>query len=273
MIVRALARRASANFLPLVWLVVVAAPIYYMLATSLRSPTDYLGGNPWLPSAWTLQNFTQVLSGRFPTYFINSVIVTGACVAIQIPVALLAAFGISRGRPSTGVRALGLLLVGLAIPVQAALIPLFFIMTRIYLYDTLAAVILPIVAFNIPITVLILSTYLRDIPRDLYDAMEMDGAGPSRTLLSLVVPLAAPALGTVGIYNALSAWNSFIFPLILTQSTDARVLPVGLFDFKNDHGVAVPAMMAAVFLSTAPLLVAYLIGRRQLLRGLAAVGS
>ncbi|MEP7241064.1 MAG: ABC transporter permease subunit, partial [Devosia sp.] len=129
------------------------------------------------------------------------------------------------------------------------------------------------VAFNIPITVLILLTYLRDIPSELYDAVELDGASPLRALRDLVVPLAAPALGTVGIYNALSAWNSFLFPLILTQSTDRRVLSVGLFDFKNDHAVAVPQLLAAVLLSTLPLLVAYLIGRRQLLRGLAAVGG
>ena len=266
-------RNPLSLLLALVWLVIVVAPLFYMLVTSLRPQVDYLTGNPWWPTHWTIANYQSVLGGRFATYFINSVIVTVAAVGIQLPVCLLAAFGIARGNPAMSGRVLTVLLFGLAIPVQAALIPLFLIITRFGLYDTLWAVIIPVVAFNIPITVLILLTYLRDIPSDLYDAVELDGAGPLRTLRFLVVPLAAPALGTVGIYNALSAWNSFLFPLILTQSTDERVLSVGLFDFKNDHAVAVPQLLAAVLLSTLPLLVAYLVGRRQMLRGLAAVGS
>lgn len=260
-------------FFALLWLVIVVAPIFYMVVTSLRPQADYLTGNPWWPARWTLANYQSVLTGRFATYFINSVLVTLACVAIQLPVCLLAAYALARGNPAVSRRLLTILLIGLAIPVQAALIPLFFVVTRMGLYDTLWAVIVPVVAFNIPITVLILLTYLRDIPGELFDSIELDGAGPLRALRDLVVPLAAPALGTVGIYNALSAWNSFLFPLILTQSTDRRVLSVGLFDFKNDHAVAVPQLLAAVLLSTLPLLIAYLVGRRQLLRGLAAVGT
>ena len=260
-------------FFALVWLSIVLAPLFFMLVTSLRPQGDYLIGNPWWPTHWTIANYEAVLSGRFATYFINSVIVTVAAVGIQLPVCLLAAFSLARGNQAVSGRVLTVLLIGLAIPVQAALIPLFLIVTRLGLYDTLWAVIIPVVAFNIPITILILLTYLRDIPSDLFDAIELDGASPLRILRDLVVPLAAPALGTVGIYNALSAWNSFLFPLILTQSTEQRVLSVGLFDFKNDHAVAVPQLLAAVLLSTLPLLVAYLIGRRQLLRGLAAVGT
>lgn len=267
-------RAASLSLVPaLLWLAVVVAPLFYMVVTSLRPPSDYLTGNPWWPSKWTLDNYQSVLSGKFATYFLNSVLVTLACVAVQLPVCLLAAYALARGNPNTSRRLLTVLLVGLAIPVQAALIPLFFVMSRMGLYDTLWAVIIPVVAFNIPITVLILLTYLRDIPSELYDAIEMDGASPIRILKDLVMPLAAPALGTVGIYNALGAWNSFLFPLILTQSSDRRVLSVGLFDFKNDHAVAVPQLLAAVLLSTLPLLIAYLVGRRQLLRGLAAVGA
>jgi ABC-type glycerol-3-phosphate transport system permease component len=266
-------RQRAVWLLPLAWLVIVAAPLYYVVETSLRSPTDYLVGNPWLPSSWTLDNYARVLSGNFSSYLLNSVFVTAATVGLQTAIGLPAAYAIVRSRSRVGGTALTVLLIGLAIPAQAALIPLFFMMTRLGLYDTLAAVVLPIVAFNVPITVLILVTYLRDIPTELWDAVEVDGAGPWRALTAIALPLGAPALGTIGIYNALSAWNSFLFPLILTQSDAVRVIPVGLFAFKNDHGIAVTALLAAVILSAAPLLLAYLVGRRQLLRGLAAISN
>lgn len=259
--------------LPVAWLVIVVVPIYYMVVTAVRPAREYLTGNPWLPSALTWDNFAQVLNSGFAVFLRNSVIVTVGTVACQLVVSLLAAYGINRSMSGLASRALAVLLLGLAIPVQAAIIPLFLVITRLGLYDTLLAVILPAVAFNVPISILILLTYLRDIPSELYDAMESDGAGPFRILWQLVVPLSAPALTTVAIYNALAAWNGFLFPLILTQSTEVRVVPVGLYAFKNDHAIAVPAMLAAVLLSATPLLIAYVVGRRQMLRGLAAIGA
>jgi raffinose/stachyose/melibiose transport system permease protein len=100
--------------------------------------------------------------------------------------------------------------------------------------------------------------------------MELEGASHMQMLRQLVVPLTRPALVTVAIYNSIQIWNGFLFPLILTQSANTRALPLALWNFKGEYSIDVPAIMAAVTLSTLPLILAYLVGRRQLLSGLTA---
>ena len=121
------------------------------------------------------------------------------------------------------------LLLGIAIPLQGVIIPVYYLIVKVGLYDTLWAIILPAIAFAIPLTVLILVNFLRDVPNELFESMRLDGATDWRMLWSLVVPLSKPAIITVAVYDALNVWNGFLFPLILTQSSDKRVLPLSLW--------------------------------------------
>ena len=121
-----------------------------------------------------------------------------------------------------------------------------------------------------PITVFILSNFVRDIPRELFEAMEMDGASHGLMLRRLVLPLSGPALMTVAIYNALSVWNGFLFPLVLTQSANERVLPLALWSFQDEMTINVPVVMAAVVLTSLPMMTLYIFGRRYLVAGLTA---
>jgi raffinose/stachyose/melibiose transport system permease protein len=196
--------------------------------------------------------------------------VTTVAVAVTVTVSLMAAFVIVRSTHWTAKVSFSLLLMGLAIPLQATIVPLFYMLSQAGLYDTLAAVILPSVGFAIPITVLILVNFLRDIPTELFDSMRVDGATQWRTLWSLVAPLARPALVTVAIYDSLTVWNAFLFPLVLTQSPENRVLPLSLWTFQGEFNVNVPGIMAAVVLSTLPILALYIFGRRQLVSGMTA---
>ena len=142
--------------------------------------------------------------------------------------------------------------------------------TAMHLYDTLFALILPYVAFGIPLSVLVLVTYIRDIPNELHESMYLDGASHLRILRSLVLPLSRPALITVIIYESIQVWNGFLFPLVLTQSPSVRVLPLALWSFQGEFTTNVPAILSAVFLSATPIILLYIFGRRQLLAGLMA---
>ena len=153
---------------------------------------------------------------------------------------------------------------------QATIIPVYYLIVQLGLYDTLWALILPSVAFAIPITVLILVNFMRDIPKELFESMRVDGASEWKILLTLALPLTRPALVTVGIYDALNVWNGFLFPLVLTQSASKRVVPLSLWSFQGEFQTDIPAVMAAVVLSVVPLLAAYIVGRRQLVSGLTA---
>ena len=255
----------------LIWLLIVVVPLYWIVVTSLRNQAGFFATNPLaLPTDPTFDNFKLVLQSGFFRYLANSTIVTLAAVVLTIAVSLMAAYAIVRGTSRSLQVTFSLFLLGLAIPLQATIIPIYYIITRLRLYDTLTALVLPSVAFAIPLTVIILATFLRDVPRELFEAMRLDGAGDWRMLWSLALPLTRPAVITVAVYDALQVWNGFLFPLILTQSAERRVLPLALWTFQGEFTINVPAILAAVILSTLPILTLYVIGRRYLVSGLTA---
>ncbi|GAB2976645.1 carbohydrate ABC transporter permease [Amycolatopsis acidiphila] len=254
-----------------VWLVVVLVPVYYIVVTSLRNQRGFFDANPLaVPSNPTLANYDLVLRNDFLRYFLNSAVVTLGTVVITVAVSLMAAYYVVRGRTRLAGWTYRAFLLGLAIPLQATIIPIYYLITRAHLYDTLLAVILPSVAFAIPLSVVILANFLRDVPKELFESMRVDGAGHWRMLLSLVLPMVKPAVVTVAVYDGLNVWNGFLFPLILTQSSDQRVLPMALWAFQGQFRVDIPAVLAAVLLSTLPVLALYILGRRQLVTGLTA---
>jgi raffinose/stachyose/melibiose transport system permease protein len=260
------------NLAAWLWLAVVVIPLYWILITSLKAQSGYYASNPLAPPANpTLDNYQFVLQSDFVTYFVNTVVVTAGAVVPAVTVSFMAAYAIVRGWSSRFLRTVnGLFLMGLAIPLQATVIPIYLIIIRLHLYDSLLALILPSIAFAIPLSVLILANFIRDVPKELFEAMRIDGAGEWRTMWRLVAPLTRPAVLTVSIFNALTIWNGFLLPLILTQSPDKRTLPLALWTFQGQYSVNVPAIAAAVVLTTLPILVLYAFGRRQLLGGLAA---
>jgi xylobiose transport system permease protein len=258
----------------LVWLALVALPLYVMLSASLRSRTDYAAGGPLsFPRHFTLGNYTRDLSGGFPHYLLNTAIVTGCVVLIVVLLVPPLSYTIvrSRGRITSGV--FRLFLLGLAIPAQAVIVPMFYVISQAGLYDHLIGVILPTAAFSLPVCALVLTGVMRDITPDLYEAMAIDGASPSRVFFRLVLPLSKGGLSTIVVFSALQAWNGFLFPLVLTQSDSTKVITLGLYDFQTQYGVDIPGLLAAVVLSMVPILLIYLFARRALVQGLMGVGG
>lgn len=256
------------------WLLVVTVPLYVMISAALRTQPDYAKGGPLAPPVPpTTANLTTVLQGSFPRYVLNTALVTVAVIAIVVVLVAPLAYAIAR-RPAGGTAVLfRLFLLGLAIPVQAVAIPVYYLISAAGLYDNLVGIILPTAAFCLPVSTLVLTGTMRDIARELYEAMALDGAGAWRAFWRLALPLARPGLATVVVFSALQSWNGFLFPLVLTQSPENKTVPLGLFDFQTQFSVNTPALMAAVLLSALPVLVVYLFARRALITGLMGVGG
>jgi raffinose/stachyose/melibiose transport system permease protein len=254
------------------WLLIVIVPIYWIVITSFKTQSNYFQTNPLAPPAEpTLDNYNVVIEADFVRYFVNSTIVTLGAVVPAVLISFMAAYAIVRAGDWWVLRSVNsLFLMGLAIPLQAAIIPVYLIVIRLHLYDTLLAIILPSIAFAIPLSVLVLSNFIRDVPKELFDSMRVDGASEWATLWRLAFPLTRPALVTVSIYNGLAIWNGFLLPLILTQSPNQRTLPLALWTFQGQYSINVPAVLASVVLTTLPILFLYAVGRRQLLSGLTA---
>jgi xylobiose transport system permease protein len=257
-----------------VWLVIIGVPLYALLNTAVQPQSKYTDRGPVsIPSALTWENFTTVVDSGFLHYIWNTVVVAVATVVIVLVLAVPISYAVVRGRGWVTKGVFRLFLLGLAIPSQAVIIPLFLVVNDLGFYDTLWGIILPTAAFALPVTVLVLSGGMRDISTEMYEAMALDGASPARTLLTLVIPMSRSAIATASVFAALQAWNGFLFPLIMTQSEDTKLVTLGLYNFVSEYGANVPALLAAVLMSAVPILVVYLFARRALVAGLMGAGG
>lgn len=266
-----------AGFGSVVWLFLVGLPLYVMLTATFQTRAGYAANGPLsLPDSFTFDNYLKNLDNTdsgFGQYFLNTVAVTAAVVGIVLLLVPPLSYAIVRSRGRTTTTVFRLFLLGLAIPSQAVIVPMFYVISKAGLYDNLIGVILPTAAFAMPVCALVLTGVMRDITPDLYEAMTVDGASPLRIFFRLVLPLSRSGLSTIVVFSALQAWNGFLFPLVLTQSEETKVITMGLYDFQTEHGVDTPGLLAAVVLSMLPILFVYLFARRALVQGLMGVGG
>lgn len=254
-----------------VWLVIVLLPIYFVAITSLKSINTYFGSNPVMPSPkLAFENFIAVLEADFTMYLLNSVLVALGTVVPLVLMAFMASYSVVRSGHRFFSPVRSLFLLGLAIPVQATIVPIYLLIIQMRMYDSLVALMLPAIAFGLPLSVLIISNALRDVPRELFEAMDIDGCSEWQKMWRLAFPICQPAVVTVAVYQALMSWNGFLFPLILTQSPDKRTLPLALWSFQGEYATNVPVVMAAVVLSSIPIIILYAFGRRYLVSGMTA---
>ncbi|WP_306190450.1 MULTISPECIES: carbohydrate ABC transporter permease [unclassified Streptomyces] len=256
------------------WLVVVIIPIYAMISVSLTRQDQALGNNALKPPSHpTLDNYNTVLHNGFGHFLLNTLLVAAAVVVIVLALCVPLSYVAVRSRTFWSGATFRLFLLGVAIPAQAVVVPLYLMIAKLNLYDSLLAIILPTAAFAMPVSTLILTGTMRDISEEMYEAMSLDGASTTRMLFQLVIPMTKGGISTVVIYSALQAWNGFLFPLIFTQSDGPRVLTLGLFNYVSQFGVNIPALLASVVLSGIPIFAVYLVARRALVGGLMGVGG
>ena len=257
-----------------IWLAIVAVPLYVMLSATFQTRAEFGDNGPLsLPTSFTLQNYVDAVTSGFGRYFLNTIIVTVGVVGLVLLLVPPLSYAIVRSQSRAASAIFRLFLLGLAIPAQAVIVPVFYLINTVGLYDNLLGVILPTAAFALPICTIILSGTMRDITPELYEAMAMDGATPAKSFLRLVLPLSKGGLSTIAVFSALQAWNGFLFPLILTQSESTRVVTLGLFNFQTQFGINIPGLLAAVTLSMVPVLLVYLFARRALVQGLMGAGG
>lgn len=257
-----------------VWLLIILIPVYVMLRASFESRETYAQNGPLgLPREFTLENYVSAFDLGFGRFLLNSGIITLGTVLLILVLVPPLAFAIVRSTRRSVRLVFRIMLFGLAIPSQVVVIPVFYLIDRMGLYDTLLGVILPTAAFLIPLATLILSSSMREIGNELYEAMAIDGAGSVRTFFRLVLPLSKGGIATIVVFSALNAWNAYLLPLILTRSSDLRVATLGLGVFQREYSLNIPGLMAAIVLTILPILLTYIFARRALIRGLMGVGG
>ncbi|TBL76617.1 carbohydrate ABC transporter permease [Paenibacillus thalictri] len=265
-----LTRRVLLHGLAIVFLVFTGYPFVYMAATSLKTQQQFFASPVSLLSGFHADNYIQVFKLGIGRYFANSLLISSVCLLAIVLLSAMVSYPLVRMRFKLNRPIFYLFLAGMMIPVHTTLIPVYILTKQIGLYDTLWALAGPYIAFSLPISVIILTQFVHDIPRELDEAATVDGASHARLFWSILFPLLTPALATVGIYNFIHIWNEFVFGLVLITTPAKMTLPLGLRAFYGEFSVNVPGIMATLTLGTLPLLLGYFFAQEKVIGGLSA---
>lgn len=259
------AARLSALVLMVLWMV----PILWMIATAFKPDSEIFTLPPrWIPSHITLKHIQAVVQEwPFLRWVLNSVVVAGGATALSLILSVPAAFSFARLRWRGRNAVFIAFIAAMMIPWQVNVVPLYFLMNRLKLLNTYAAVILPISAM--PIGVFLLRQFFINIPGELEDAARMDGCGSLGVLLRIILPNSRPALVALGIYMFIFSWNEFFWSMIALQRPHLLTLPIGLKALQGAYDIDYGLLLAAAFLASLPVLFVFLLLRQRVIRGMA----
>ena len=255
----------------LIYAVISLIPFVFIILTGFKEQFEiFTNGVFALPNKFNLSNYINVLRGGIFGYFINSVIVTLISLSLILFCSSLASYVFSKLDFKFNNLFFGLIIVSMTIPVHVTLIPIYLLTQRMGLYDTIYALIGPYVAFNLPISIFILTNFMREIPNELENSAEIDGCGKIKTFFYIIFPLSKPGLVTIGIYTVTTMWNEFIFALVLTQSKINRTLPLSIWEFQGQYAANVPMIMSVLALAAAPMIILFIFLQDKLIKGMMA---
>jgi raffinose/stachyose/melibiose transport system permease protein len=249
--------------------IVMVYPLLVMAMSAFKSNAEIFASPFALPASLDLTNAQRVWDETsFVRYLANSAIVTGASVAAILVAGTMAAYALARYRFRLNAVIFLFFLSGLMVPLKLAIIPLFIQLDRLGLIDTRAGLVLVYVAMGLPSAVFILTGFLRTLPGELEQSARIDGASEARIMLSIMLPLARPAMVIAGIQNAVPIWNDFFFPLVFITTDDLKTLPQGLTVFMGEFNTDWGVLFAGLTLAALPIMLAYVLLSRQFIAGM-----
>ncbi len=254
----------------LVTVLFIIIPLYWLVATSFKNPNSIGASPPSLgPTPFSTQNYHDAFVGYdFGVYFKTSVIVTLSTTALVLILGTMAGYALGRlpmrGKFTTMVT----LLIISVFPAVAVLAPLYLLMREIGWLNSYQALILPYTAFNLPFAIWILRNYMLGIPKEMEETGRIDGAGPLRTVWTIILPMALPGLFTAGIFTFTACWTEFLMALTFNSANNYRTIPVGIAEFGGNFQVPYGTIFAASVVAVVPIGVLVFIFRRFVISGL-----
>ena len=244
-------------------------PTIYMVITALKSDEEYAIDKLGFPHSPVLENFRSVLvDSPFLYWMLNSGILVAGAVMLSTAISVLGAYAIAtmqfRGRDTLLAVSTSLM----AVPPVVMIVPLFVLYTRLNMVSTYSGAILIYAGLITPFSVYLLVTFFRTVPRELYEAAHIDGAGQFTILMKVVLPLSLPALVTLIVVNSLYVWNDLLIAIIFMQDDAKRTLMAGISVFSGRYNNQVPLTMAGMVIASAPMFILYVLFQKQFIRGL-----
>ncbi|MCR5421409.1 MAG: carbohydrate ABC transporter permease [Lachnospiraceae bacterium] len=249
-----------------IWAFINLFPIYFMFTFSLKSNEEIFGKNIiGLPKEWLWSNYVSAMkTGNMGLYFFNSVLVTVFSIAISIMAAMMATYALTRIKWKAAGFTNAFFMLGLTIPLQASIVPVYVVLSKLHWLNHYSTLIIPYSAFTLSMSILICTGFMVDIPYDLDEAARIDGCGLWGTFFRIIAPLLKPALSTIGIYAFLQCWNEFMFANVFISDSKHRTLPVGIKALSGQHTTDWGPIGAALVIATFPTLLVYIFLSRKI---------
>lgn len=264
------ARQLPRHAVLIFYSLIIIAPLSFVLFTTFKTTSELYARPLAPPSSLGFENYRQLFSTEsMHVYFFNSVIVTLTSVFFILFLGSMLSYAIIRVGAAWLAGALFAFFVGgLMIAPQVYMMPLFILIDTLGLVDSLTGVILVSIAWQIPIAVLILTGFMRGIPRDIMDAAFVDGASEWNVYRRIVVPMTAPAFAALAIFNFVITYNDLLFPLLFLRSDVNKTLPLALLEFRGQYVTDYPLLFSGVLVATIPMILAYVFLQRYFIEGM-----
>ena len=249
----------------------ILIPSLIVVLGSFKTDSEVYNKPLSLPENWNLDNYQRLISeSDLEVSFRNSVVVTLLSVIFTLLFASLASFAIARMITVSGKVLATLFALGLAIPAQINLVPIYYIFRDLGLTNSFFGLVIINVTTTLPISIFILTAFFREISRDMYEASEVDGASPLRIYRSIALPLSRPAMGATAIFLFVINWNDLLWPLLLIQESDKKTLPLAMLVYRGEYFVSFSMLFTAVMVASLPMVIMYLMMQRSFIAGLTA---
>jgi raffinose/stachyose/melibiose transport system permease protein len=248
--------------------IAIIYPLLWMILSGFKTNREVFGDPFGLPGALRWESYQAAWDQGIFNYYGNSVLVTVVSILTTTLISAWAAYGLTRLEIPFGNGILLVILGGLMLAPTVALVPLFRLLQGLGLFNTYWALIVLYTAFRVPFTTFLIRAYMIDLPHEVDEAAKIDGASSTQIFWRIVLPMSRPILVSAGLLQALFAWNEFVFALVFVSDDALKTLPVGLMSMQSRLGTDWPVVFAALTMAALPMIIMFLIGQRQFLRGL-----
>lgn len=256
------------NVLLWVLVAVVIYPLFWIFINSLKTNTDLYINTFNIPTDPLFSNYVDAWNMGLSGYFLNSIIVGSISILATITVGAFCAYGLSRLQSKWKMMIYFLIIGGLLLSPQSALISLYKILESLNIYNTYLAMILPYIAFRLPFAIFLMHTYFMDFPKELEDSALIDGCNTFTTFTKIVLPISKPILSAISIMTAIFVWNEFLFAMVFLEDSGLYTIPIGLYNFKDALATNWTALLAGIIIATIPIIVLFLFMSKSFIRGL-----
>lgn len=261
--------RALLYLVLLIFLLIIVMPFFSILLAGFKTPAELIKGAFSLPAVWRWKNYVDAWKmAHFDWYFRNSVIVVAPVVVVSSFFSILAGYAFGRMRFPLSRLLFVLFLVGLMVPQEAYIVPLYNLQDSLGLTDTYWGMILPQIGMSVCFGIFWMRSFFAIFPRDLLDAAQVDGCTRWQALWMVLVPNAGAAISTMVVLFFIWTWNDFLIALVMVSSDALRTLPLGLAFFQGRYTSNVPLISAGATIVSLPTILIYLIFQRQFIRGI-----